>query len=89
MFVVWSDTTESESAARDVQLWAESIADRIETRLTDEHRREDARVRLRPERVVLASRDAATNNTSFPVGKFRRKRDATIMIERRRGDLHD
>ena len=89
MFVVWSDTAESESAARDVQLWAESIADRIDTRLTDEHRREDARVRLRPEGVVFASRDAATDNTSFPVGKFRRTRDTTIMTERRRSDLHD
>jgi hypothetical protein len=53
------------------------------------HRREDARVRLRPEGVVFALRDAATDNTSFPVGKFRRTRDTTIMTERRRSDLHD
>ena len=89
MFVVWSDTAESESAARDVQLWAESIADRIDTRLADEHRREDARVRLRPEGVVFALRDAATNDASLPIRKIRRTRDATIMTERRRSDLQD
>jgi hypothetical protein len=49
VFVVWSDLAESESAARDVQLCAESIADRIDARPTDKHRREDARVRLCPE----------------------------------------
>jgi hypothetical protein len=31
----------------------------------------------------------AAFDTSFPVGKFRRTRDATIMIQRRRTDLHD
>ena len=40
-------------------------------------------MRLRPEGVVFALRHAAKNDTSFPVGKFRRMRDATIRIERR------
>lgn len=35
VFVVWSDLAESESAARDVQLYAESIADRIDARPTE------------------------------------------------------
>jgi hypothetical protein len=47
------------------------------------------RVRFCPEGVVFALRDAATNNTSFPVGKFRRKRDATITAERKWRDLRD
>jgi hypothetical protein len=89
VFVGWSDVAESESAARDVQLWAESIADRVEARPTDEHRSEDVRARLRPEGVVFALRDAATNDTSFTVGKFRRTRDALITIEHPRSDLHD
>jgi hypothetical protein len=50
---------------------------------------EDTQVRLRPEGVVFAVENAATNDTSFPVGKFHRTRDATIMIERRRSDLDD
>lgn len=68
---------------------AQSSPDRIDARSTDERRREDARVRLRPEGVVFALRSGATNDTSFAVGKSRRTHDATIMIERRRSDLHD
>jgi hypothetical protein len=68
---------------------AESSPDRIDARSTDEHRREDACVRLRPEEVVFALRSGATSDTSVAVGKSRRTRDATIMIERRRTDLHD
>jgi hypothetical protein len=62
VFAVWTDLAESESAESDVQHRAESIADRIDARPTDEHRREDARVRLCPEGVVFALTDAA----SFP-----------------------
>jgi hypothetical protein len=47
------------------------------------------RVRLRPQGVVVALRDTATNNASFPVGKFRRTRDTAIMMERKGSDLHD
>jgi hypothetical protein len=68
---------------------AASSANRTDSRLAVERRREDARVRLRPEAVVFAVSNAPTNDTSFPVGTFRRTRDATIMIERRRSDLHD
>jgi hypothetical protein len=57
--------------------------------LAVEQRCEDARVRLRPEEVVFALRHAATNNTSFPVGKFRRTRDAMSVADRQERDLHD
>lgn len=66
-----------------------SSANRTIARLAVERRREDARVRLRPERIRFALRIAATNDTSFAVGRFRRTRDATIIIERRRSDLRD
>lgn len=66
---------------------AQSSPDRIDAASTDEHRREDARVRLRPEGVVFASRSGATNDTSFAVGKFRRTRDATILIEAKKGEI--
>jgi hypothetical protein len=51
--------------------------------------REDARVRLRPEGVVFAVRNAATQDRSFPAGKFRRSPDAMIVAERKERDLHD
>jgi hypothetical protein len=57
--------------------------------LASEHRREDACVGLRPEGVVFALRNAVTNDASFPVGKFRRTRDAAIIAEPQRPDLHD
>jgi hypothetical protein len=49
------------------------------------HRREHARVQLRPEGVVFALPDAA----SFLVGTLGRTRDPTMMIERGRSDLHN
>jgi hypothetical protein len=58
-------------------------------RIAGEHRREDARMRLRPEGIVFALRNAVTNDASFPVGKFRRTRDAAIIAERKGPDLHD
>jgi hypothetical protein len=56
-------------------------ASRTGARLTVEHHREDLRKRLRPEGVVFSLRSSATNDTSFPVGKFRRTRDAAIIAE--------
>jgi hypothetical protein len=55
---------------------AEASADRIEARITDERRREDARVGLRPDQVVFALRDLAMNDASISVGKRHRTRDA-------------
>jgi hypothetical protein len=46
-------------------------------------------VRLRPEGVVFGLRNAAANDSSFHVGKFRRTRDATIIAERKKRDFHD
>jgi hypothetical protein len=87
VFVVWSDLAEPESAARDVQLCTESVADRVDASPTDEHPREDGRLRLCPEGLVFALRNGATNDASFPAWKFRRTRDATILIERERRDF--
>jgi hypothetical protein len=55
---------------------AEASADRIEARLADEHRREDARVRFRPDQVVFALRDVAMTDASISVGKRHRTHDA-------------
>jgi hypothetical protein len=55
---------------------AEASADRTEAKLTDERRREDARVRLRPDQVVFALRDVAMNDASISVGKHHRTHDA-------------
>jgi hypothetical protein len=54
-----------------------------------EHRREDARARVRREGVVFALRNASTNDTSFRAGRFRRRRDATIIAERNKWHLRD
>jgi hypothetical protein len=58
-------------------------------RLAVERGREDAHVKLCPEEVVFALRNAVTNDASFPLRTFRRRRDAAIIAERKRPDLHD
>jgi len=52
------------------------------------NRPEEMRAPLRPEEVV-ALRDAATNDAISPVGTFRRTRDAAIVREGKKRDLHD
>jgi hypothetical protein len=48
-------------------------------RLVVEQPVKNSRVRLRPEGVVFALRNAATSDPSFSLGKFRRTRDGRIM----------
>jgi hypothetical protein len=90
VFVVWSGLAESQRTALDVRFPAAAsspveptrdspLNDGVKTRVCDFVRRESS----------FALRDAATDITSFPVGIFRRARGATIIIDRRRSDLHD
>jgi hypothetical protein len=58
-------------------------------RLAVERGREGAHVQLRPEEVVFALRNEVTNDASFPVRKFHRRRNAAIIAERKRPDLRD
>ena len=44
---------------------------------------------LRPEEVVFALRDAATNKTSFLSGNSAARARAAIIAEHKRRDLHD